>query len=50
MAPFFVQLFTRGPLPAASDIMKDIKNLEQKQAKLEQENEQLKQQLAALKK
>lgn len=33
-----------------SDIMKDIKNLEQKQAKLEQENEQLKQQLAALKK
>ena len=30
--------------------MKDIKNLEQKQAKLEQENEQLKQQLAALKK
>ena len=33
-----------------SDIMKDIKNLEQKQAKMEQENEQLKQQLAALKK
>ena len=33
-----------------SDIMKDIKNLEQKQAKLEQENEQLKQQLASLKK
>ena len=33
-----------------SDIMKDIKNLEQKQAKLEQENEQLKQQLAALNK
>ncbi|MGN0954169.1 YadA-like family protein, partial [Dialister sp.] len=33
-----------------SDIMKDIKNLEQKQAKLEQENEQLKQQLAALQK
>ena len=33
-----------------SDIMKDIKNLERKQAKLEQENEQLKQQLAALKK
>ena len=30
--------------------MKDIKNLEQKQAKMEQENEQLKQQLAALKK
>lgn len=33
-----------------SDIMKDIKNLEQKQAKLEQENEQLKKQLASLKK
>jgi hypothetical protein len=25
MAPFFVQFFTRGPLPAASDIMKDMK-------------------------
>ncbi len=48
MAPFFEQLFTGGPLPAAFDIMKDIKNLEQKQAKLEQENEQLKQQLALL--
>lgn len=25
MAPFFVQLFTGGPLTAASDIMKDMK-------------------------
>lgn len=25
MAPFFVQLFTGGPLPVASDIMKDMK-------------------------
>lgn len=30
--------------------MKDMKNREQKEAKLEQEKEQLKQQLAALKK
>lgn len=47
MAPFFVQLFTRG---AAYSCLRYHERYEeeQKQAGLEQENERLKQQLALL--
>lgn len=47
MAPFFVQLFTGGPASSCFRYHERYEE-EQKQARLEQENKRLKQQLSLL--